>query len=165
MIELIIDMELPDIGASKRQEARIAAEAGREAMRWFVSERLSKRFDGTLRSQLRLEDRHDKYVNSNVFFRGRLRKYRRGPAAEHHFTGSTEKRAEGGRVYASLRRFGILITGLNPGYGRRRTAHINLRAELQRMSQDEQQELADRYARAVARGYEALWAKLEQQRI
>lgn len=164
MISLLIVIDFPDIELSRRAEDRIARESGLEAVGWFAKERLAKRFDGSAAASLRFEQRHPAYVAGNVFFRGKLRKYRRGKGAEHRFTGGTERRAKQGSLYATKRRFGILITGLNPGYGRVRSSRVSLRGELQRMTEGEKRELGLRYAEAMKRRLVAAWRRDRERR-
>jgi hypothetical protein len=157
MIKMTIDIEFPDLAVAKRAERRIARDAGNAAMKWFVQERLPLRFGGELAGQLRFEPRNANYVESQVFYRGKLRKYRVGRGGAHRFTGKAARQAEGGKIFATVRRFGVKITGLNPGYAKRRGGAISLQSEIQRMTPQEIETLATLYTRTLAEGYVREW--------
>ena len=147
MSQPIINMELtvPDIQQLKTNAVRLAhKEAALKVMAWFLEKRLHKRFDGSASQELDYEQRDPHWITGRQI---RIRKR----AFDHNFSGRTFQTVKRtAKVKATSNREGvnkmsITADGLGYQYGRRKGGKIDMRDELERVSDAEGKELAEMY--------------------
>ena len=145
MPALNFEFEAPDFQElSSRALARVHKKAGTAAMTWFKQHRLKKRFDGSMKEELRFQPRDPKWNNYKARFGASGKPLR--------YTGSSERIAMRGPVRVTKQRMQIVIKGLHRGFSPRqvRATHPPMWNELARISRYEQQRVAQVYADTYA---------------
>ena len=145
MPALNFDIEAPDFQeVSSRALARVHKKAGTAAMTWFKENRLQKRFDGSMKGELRFQPRDPGWNNFKARFGASGKPLR--------YTGSSESIARRAPVRVTKQRMQIVIKGLHRGFSprQRRATHPPMWSELARISRNEQQRIAEIYAETYA---------------
>lgn len=156
MLTITVDMDFPDLDASKRALGRVHAAAGLDVMQWFKAERMPLRFDGSVAKELHWQDRDPDY-DSNKGVRGLSGK-------PHVWTGHTAAQSRRSEIRISAKKLSLILSNLNRGYGRRRVkaSRPNMLGEITSISTPELVSIGELYGAALAAGLTKLWQ--EQRR-
>jgi hypothetical protein len=145
MPQLDFEVQAPDFSeVSQRALSRVRKLAGTDAMTWFKRSRLKKRFDGSMKEELRFQRRDPRWNNYKARFGASGKPMR--------YTGSSERIAMRAPIKVTKQRMQIRITGLHRGFSprQRRATHPPMWKELARISRYEQQRIAAIYAKRYA---------------
>lgn len=156
LFRLRINYDFPDFEVGVRAENRMHKAAGTAAMGEFIERRLPERFrNPSVQAQLRFEPRDEWYDD--------VKAERNASGRAHYWTGRAYRRALAATPRTTKRRMSAVITGLNEGYGRRRTlTKPDLLREVQRMGPNELGQIGQNYIDALNR---ALMDELRRGRI
>lgn len=146
MPRLDFDITAPDFAeVSKRALARVHRMAGMAAMTWFKEHRLAKRFDGSMKDELRFQKRDTRYETFKARFGASGKPLR--------YTGQSQRITMRSPVRVTKQRMGIVARGLHGGFNprQRRTSHPPMWSELARFAKSEQAKIAEVYAAEYAK--------------
>jgi len=125
-------METPGIEDLSSTVLNRAKKAGAQAaIDWFIDKRLKTRFDGSMKRALKMRSRSLilKAIKENA------RSSEAKKQNPHLFTGQTRKLVlDDHDVKVTAKQFGLVVRGLNEGYGRRKKGKPDQKAELTRVA-------------------------------
>ena len=144
--------------ASKRQINQARKHAAQKALEWLKT-RLPKRFDGSLKGELRFATRSTEWENTKQ----NIRPGSRGVPLK--FTGKSMRRAEQAGIKLGNTVSAIVITGLDDAFGQRMRVARRNRQELQQVSRREEYVMGEIYAREMAKAMREILSKSKKKEV
>ena len=156
MIRLQFEIVGPDFEeASKRQINEARKHAAQKAFE-YLKEQMPKRFDGSLKGELRMATRSSKWEAT----KGKIRPGSRGIPLL--FTGKSQRRAEKATIKVGNRSSMLVISGLDEAFGRRMRTSRRNRQELSGVTRREEYVMGEIWTREMAKKLNELLGKTKK---
>lgn len=150
MIRLQFEMTAPDFVEVKARHLNAAKKVGARKALEYLRDQMPKRFDGSMKAELRVETRSRAWEET----KGVIRPESRGKP--HKFLGRALKRAEAAEIRVGAVTSALVIRGLHAGYSTRTRTGRRNKQELARVARRERTVMAEIFARETAKELERL---------
>ena len=157
MIRLQFSIEGPDFAEASKRQINEARKHGAQKALEYLKAQMPRRFDGSMKGELRLATRSAKWEAT----KGKIRPGSRGVPLL--FTGKSQRRAEKADIKVGTRSSMLVISGLDEAFGRRmKTARRN-RQELSSVARREEYVMGEIYTREMAKKLNEILGKTRKK--